>query len=404
MNRRGIAVALVALSATAVGAWAWVRDDDAKRVRPERRDVVITVPLEGELEAASTERLGPPRIRGVWNFKISFMAPEGSEVEAGDPVLRFDGSDLEQQLFRQTGERDRAAKEVEKRRLELEKERRGKQLTHAEAGARLRRADLELAVPPEIEAPAVVRQAEIDRRLAELELASIDSGLAYLDQRAHAEIDTLVRRRDRAAARVTELSAQIESLTVRAPRAGTVIYVAESRTNQKKKIGDSVWVMAKVIELPDLGSLRAKGHVAEADAGKIRLGQAVRLRFDAFPDRIVHGRVDSVRRTVQTKPGSANQAKIVRLEVVLDNADPRRMRPGMRFRGAIETERLDQALVVPKEAVFFGSEGAELRVAGLSSSRVIRPTFGIADDDGMAVLSGLDEDTWLEVRPSGAAP
>lgn len=396
ISRRGLAI-LVALSAIAAGAWALTRDDDLERVRPMRRDVVVTVPVEGELEAATTERLGPPRARGMWNFKISFMAPEGSEIKAGEPVLRFDTSELQQRLFRQTAERDRAEKEVEKRRFEAEEERRNKQLARAEAEARLRRAELALAVPPEIEAPAVVRQAEIDRQLAELELASIDSGLSYQAERARAEIDTLERRRRQAAEKVDELTAQIESLTVRAPRDGTVIYVVEPGRNEKKKVGDSVHFMNKVIELPDLRSLRATGHVAEADAGKVRAGQAVRLRFDAFPDLLVSGRVERVRRTVQAKPGSENQAKIVRLEVVLDDADPRRMRPGMRFRGAIEVERLDDALVVPKAAVFYGAEGAELHVAGLSGTRVVRPTFGIADDEGLAVLSGLDEDVWLEV-------
>lgn len=401
--RSRAALLAAAVLATAMGAWAWVRADEPARLKAQRRDIVISVPIEGELEAASTERLGPPRVNRIWNFKLSFMAPEGSEVAAGDPVLRFDATDLDQQLRRQTAERDRAAKELEKKRLDLEKERRATLLRRAEAEARLRRGELALAVPVDIEAPSVLRQAEIDRKLAELEVSSIDSELTFQDVRARAEIDMLARKRDRAAERVDELSTQIAALTVPAPRAGTVIYVADDR-GEKSKVGDTVWFMTKVVELPDLGSLRASGQVAEADAGRVRVGQPVRLRFDAFPDTIVRGSVERVRRTVQSKPGGENQDKIVRLEVMLDGADPRRMRPGMRFRGAVEVERLEDALVVPKEAVFYGAEGAELHLAGLGGSRVVRPTFGIADDEGLAVLAGLDADAWLLVRNAETAP
>ena len=50
-------------------------------------------------------------------------------------------------------------------------------------------------------------------------------------------------------------------------------------------------------------------------------------------------------------------AIVSELDISLDETDTTRMRPGMRFRGRIETERVAEALVVPKQAVFTGADG-----------------------------------------------
>ncbi len=393
-------MALAAVAAAVIGASAWgisrSSGADAGQCQPTRRDMSLQVVVEGELVAGNTLRLGPPSLPSLWNFKLSFLAPEGTEVQPGDTVLRFDTSEIQQQLLQKTAERDSAEKELEKKRLDLDKERRAKAFQRSEAEARLRRAELALAMPEGIEAPAVTRQARIDRDLARLELDSIDSGLRHLEQRAAAEVDTLLRRRDQAATRVQELQTNIAAMAVAAPQPGTVIYVSE-RGREKSKVGDSVWFMQKIIELPDLTSLRGEASVAEADAGRVEVGQPVSLRFDAFPDAIVRGTVASVRKTVQKKSQRALE-KVVRLEVVLDEPDPQRMRPGMRFRGHIEIARFDDALVVPHEAIFYGPQGAEVRVRGLGGTRSVQPEFGAADETGIVVLSGLEEGVWLDTR------
>ncbi len=88
MSRRGrLILATIALAA---GAWGVVRGLEAIEggswVRVERRDLVIGVEIEGELQAVDSADLGPPALRSVWDFKISFMASEGSEVAAGQSV------------------------------------------------------------------------------------------------------------------------------------------------------------------------------------------------------------------------------------------------------------------------------------------------------------------------------
>src|SRR4029077_18548374 len=122
------------------------------------------------------------------------------------------------------------------------------------------------------------------------------------------------------------------------PRAGTVVYVS-SRRSEKKKVGDTVWKSDKVVEIPDLHRMRADAEVDEDDSGRIAVGQPVTLRLDAHPELSFDGRVRSIHRAVQQRSDNSAQ-KVVAVEIELARTDPQRMRPGMRFRGLIETARV----------------------------------------------------------------
>src|SRR3954447_5551013 len=70
-------------AASGTGDWAEVRRDD----------LVVGVPVAGTLSSVQAVRIGPPQISQMWNYKISFMAPEGVPVRPGEPVLGFDTSE-----------------------------------------------------------------------------------------------------------------------------------------------------------------------------------------------------------------------------------------------------------------------------------------------------------------------
>ena len=58
----------------------------------ERGDIALTVEANGTLEAAVAYEIGPPSIRGFWEYSLSWMIPEGSIVKKGDVIARFDAT------------------------------------------------------------------------------------------------------------------------------------------------------------------------------------------------------------------------------------------------------------------------------------------------------------------------
>src|SRR5262245_6965825 len=90
------ALMLAAGCAPAAGAndWLVVRRDD----------LVLGVEVTGTLAAVNTDRLGPPAIGEIWQFKIAHMAAEGQAVKQGEPVLAFDAAELQQKLSEKQNE------------------------------------------------------------------------------------------------------------------------------------------------------------------------------------------------------------------------------------------------------------------------------------------------------------
>lgn len=410
---KGLRIAGITLAVLAVlGSLAWASRLGKAPVSPrdwavvERGDLVTTVPVSGELEAVTSVMLGPPQVPDTWEYKIADLAPEGQSVPAGTPVVRFDTAELERKLIEKTAERDSADQEIAKKRTELALARGDAEVALAEAEARERKAALKAQVPADLSSRIELEEAKADLALAEKEVAYRRERLRQEARRGAAELGALTDKRNRAAARLGEVQESIERMTVRAPRAGTVIYVAD-RSGQKKRIGDSCWQMQKVIELPDLGRMRARGEVSEADVGRLAEGQNVRIALDALPDLPVVGRLDAVDRAVREERGKErSEGKVIALDVSLPGALPGgsgaategspgaaalagRLRPGMRFRGTIEISRTTGLLLVPAESVFPSARGPRVLKRTAWGFEEVFPKLGRRTPEAFEVLAGL---------------
>jgi multidrug resistance efflux pump len=390
MRRKIIAAAALLVSILAAGALRSriAASHAGEWVKVRRDDLILGVDVEGELESSSSSSLGPPQVPDLSDFKIAMIAPEGADVKRGQPVLGFDTSDLRRRLEEFRAEADSAAKEIEKTTADLQVNQKDEQLRLDDAEARMRRAELKLDAPPELVGRNERRQTKIERDLLRGEIKARRAKLTSMKTSTAEKLMLLQSRLTSARTRVTSIEQSIVRLAVPAPRDGTVVYVANWR-NEKKKVGDQSWAGERIVEIPDLTHMRARGEVDESDAGRVAVGQRVIIRLDAHPDNEYHGRVASVGQTVQRKRGSKNALKVMSVSIQLDRSDPALMRPGMRFQGTIETNRVAAATVVPVDALQI--EGRTLTVVrrtpfGMETKAV---TIGRRNGEVAEVLRGL---------------
>jgi len=399
---RRLWIAIVAALLVLGGWWlveAMSGDENAEWVDARKDDLRINVEINGTLRAVDSSMLGPPQLREYWDFKIAHMAPEGEEVAAGTPILGFDTTELNQRLLRQQAEADGAIKQIDKTQKNLTMQRRQDDMRLAEAHARRDKARLVVDRPGDLGSEQDLAQARLDLALAEKELIYLELRLEASSRSAEAQLAALTDQRERAQTEVAKIQSAIQQMMRTAPRDGTVIYVTDWR-GDKKQVGSSCWRGEVVIELPDLEAMRGEGEVDEADAGKIVEGQRVTLRLDAHPDVRFKGRVASISKTVQRKSWRSS-LKVVRLEIELDETDTRRMRPGMRFRGEVETERIAEALLVPVEAVFPTTDGPVVYRRTMFGVDEVPVELGRRNKKFVEVLSGIgDGDEVSTVEPS----
>src|SRR3954453_6463818 len=243
----GIAIAIAAVLAGA----GWTRnklsaDRQGDWVRVSRGDLVTGIDITGTLSAVDSGSFGPPQVNDVWDFKISMIAPEGTDVKVGRPVLAFDTTELQKRLDEKSAESEQARKEIEKARADLALRREDEKLKLADAEGRLRKAELKLQGPAEIVSSKDRRQVELDFGLAKQETESIRQRIASFEKAAAAQIALLTSKQQTAAAVVTDTQNAIRSMTILAPPNGTMVYVTSWR-GDKKKVGDTCWRSERVL-------------------------------------------------------------------------------------------------------------------------------------------------------------
>jgi len=354
----------------------------------ERGDLVLGVDVTGTLRAAETSTLGPPQLRDFWEFKIAHMAPEGEQVEAGSPVLGFDTTELQQRLERQLAEADTSRKQIEKTEKSLSVSRGRDALRMAEAEAKLRRTRLVVERPGELSSSQELEVARLDLELAEIEVDYLKRRILASERSAQAQLAALRNQQGRAEGRVEEIKTAMAEMMRMAPRDGTVIYTTNWR-DEKKKVGDTCWRGQGVIELPDLTTMEAEGWVEESDAGRLTEQQEVTFRLDAHPDDEFEGTIRSIWRTVQ-RQSHGDKFKSARLQIELATTDQLRMRPGMRFRGSVEIERIRDTPLIPIEAVFLTDAGPVVHRKTLMGHEVVPVELGRRNGSQVELQDGLD--------------
>lgn len=210
-----------------------------------------------------------------------------------------------------------------------------------------------------------------------------------------------------AKARLADLDVQAAGAVVRAPVGGIIV-----RPPVDKVLGgEDLHAGLRVTRGQLLGSIAPAGGLAvavrldEADAVRVREGQAVTVTGPGFAGAAARGRIVSVAGEASAPDAGAGGptfAAIARIER-LTPAQTRAIRIGMSADLTITTYDVAKALVVPPEAVRGAAPTATVLVEDFRSGRTrpIAVTLGEVAADGVEILSGLapgDVVVWSSVQ------
>ena len=203
-------------------------------------------------------------------------------------------------------------------------------LSYAERAALKARIDLDkvqstAATPAkDIEAARAVMAEALDKleqEKANLRRVSSQAGMP-LPTRLEASLAV-------ARAELSALEQAVERTRVRAPADGTVLLV-------NTRAGETVTPSPEdvLIQFGDLSQLRIRAEIDDRDVGRIRTGQAVIVRSDAFPGQDFNGKVSLMAhalgapRLASKGPRRPNDQDVLQVIVDLDGMPP--LIPGMR--------------------------------------------------------------------------
>lgn len=320
-------------------------------VSPSTGPFRVTVTTTGELRALkNTPIMGPTmarRSRGVQNLTILKLVPEGILVEKGDFVAELDKSSVQDQINSLQLTLEQYENNIEQVRLDC---------TMTLANARNELINLDFTTEERLlymeqsrfEAPAVVRQAEIDYEKAVRALNQAKDNYITRVQQSVArmkEAENNLLRRSRDMQQYYDLMSQF---TILAPDNGMVIYYRE-RNGSKRSEGSSLSPWDPVIAtLPDLSVMESVTFVSEVDIQKVQAGLMVEIGIDAAPDKRLTGTVTSVANIGEQRPNS--DSKVFEVVILIDGTDYD-LRPAMTTSNTIIVAEVESALYIPLEVI-----------------------------------------------------
>ncbi|HVQ29867.1 MAG TPA: efflux RND transporter periplasmic adaptor subunit [Vicinamibacteria bacterium] len=366
--RRRTLLALVALVVVAlVVAVVLSRRDGAPKYATaavDRGDIVETVGATGTLQAVTTVQVGSQVSGTIQSLGADF----NTTVKKGQVIARLDPSSFEARVGQAKANLVSARANVERARTAVvdgqQKYERAKELATEQL---LPQSDLETAK------------------------ANYDSAVAQLKAN-----EAAVSQAD---ASVNQAQVDLDHTVITTPIDGVVI-------NRAVDVGQTVAASFQApvlfIIANDLTHMQVNAAVDEADIGRVKAGEDVSFRVDAYPDRSFAGRVEQVRLQPQTIQNVVSYNTIISV----DNAEQKLM-PGMTATVSVIVRKAENVLRLPASALRFRPEGFQGerqrggRPAGAGAAG--SPAVQAADRAG-ADRGGPDRAGASGRAPRGAAP
>lgn len=372
-----------------------------------RGEFVLAVRTRGEVKSTRSLTLTAPQVP---NPQIVKLAESGKPVKKDDVVVEFDTATQEQYYL----ERATTVRTVDSQIVQTQAQHRmtnemdGMNLMQSEYN--LERAKLE-ASKAEILSEIEGAKNRINVGIAGGELGQVKTTINSHKVSQDADLARLGETKDKTIRDMTRAKGYLQKMVIRAPNDGIINVLPNFRSGgafgqmpPPFKEGDRAWTGAAIAEIPDLSEMRAELKLDEVDRGKIRLGQQVKIRVDAIPDKEFTAEIDWISPIASLIwKGFMNADKVFPTFATLKNLDPR-LRPGMSASVDIIIESEPNVLLIPARASFVheGKPSVYVQRGQKFPVRVIE--VGKRNDNDIVVLAGLKEGEMVALEdPAEAA-
>ena len=375
--------------------------------RVRRGDFVIGVRTRGTVKSSRSMILKAPQVPGL---RIVHLADNGRPVKKGEVVVEFDGVQQEQNVISRTTNVRAADGDIVQAKATQKMDNEADAMSKMSSEYDLERAKLD-ASKAEVLSAIDGEKNRIQVGVSQGSLQTVNASIASHQVGHTADLNRLDQRKDKAVRDLKLAESYLTMMQLRAPNDGIANVLPNFRSGGSFgqstppfKEGDNVWTGAEIAEIPDLSEMYVDLRLEEADRGKLQLGQAVRVRVDAIPDKEFTAQLDWISPIAALVfKGGATPEKTFPARATLKNLDDR-LRPGMSASTEVIIEREPNALLIPVQASFSngGKPAVYVQHGKDFPARMIQ--VGRRNDEDIIVTGGLKEGDMVTLEsPAEAA-
>jgi HlyD family secretion protein len=362
--------------------------------RVRRGEFIISVRTRGDIKSARSLVMKAPQVPGL---RIVRLAQAGRPVKKGDVVVEFDGSQQDQFVISRTTQVRAADGDIVQTKATQKIDDEADSMSKMSSEYDLERSKLD-ASKAEVLSAIEGEKNRIQVGVSEGSLQTVKASINAHQVGHEADLSRLNQRKDKAVRDLNTAQGYLGMMQLKAPIDGIVNVLPNFRSQGSFgqatppfKEGDNAWTGAEIAEIPDLSQMYVDLKLEEVDRGKLKLGQSVRIRVDAIPDREFTATLDWISPIAALVfKGGATAEKTFPARATITKLDER-LRPGMSASTEIIIERVESTLLIPARASF-AKDGKPAVFMQLGKGFAIRPIeVGKQNDDDVIVTSGLKE-------------
>ncbi len=345
----------------------------------QTKTLVDVVSAGGSVEAAQEVTVAakiPGRVAAV-------RVNEGDRVTAGQVLIRLEDRELLAQV--QQAEGNLAAAQARLRLLELgarPQERVQVEQTVAQARANFETATESLTRMQTLYDSGAVSKSQLDAARLQYDVAraqyeSAQQQLSVVQTGARPEELEMARAQVmQAQAAATFARLQAANATLTSPLSGTV-------TARSIEPGSLASPGVPLMTVAQIDTVSVVLDVSEIDLSRLKVGQIVTVRADAYPDTTFRGVVKEI------SQAASSSTRTFKVKVAVEN--PRHdLKPGMFARAEITIGVKENALVIPRDAIVTENGRSVVFVVSDGKARVRQIDLGMISGPVVEVRSGVE--------------
>ena len=353
-----------------------------------RRSAMVVAPI---LQAPDTGR----------GLVLTFLAESGSIVHEGQVVAKIDNQAIVDHLDDVQDMLSQAAIELRRR-----------QAQHA--------AEMELLLQDVRAAKGELQKAELDARTVAVKPAITAEllKLAVLQARAVykglEEQVGMVRERQRTEMRILELAYQRQvrhlkrhqtdarRCEIQAPMNGQVVLQTLRRHGEMNqiKLGDELAPGQPFLRVVDSSNMLLDATMSQAESEIFHIGQRATVRFDAFPEIVLSGQVESVGALATGGRRTNYYVRSIPLRLKIAGGDARVI-PDLTASADVVVDDDQAGIILPREAVLERAGKAVVYVKQAETFTPREVEVGGQNNTRAAIVSGLAEGEEVALDPHG---
>jgi|WetSurMetagenome_2_1015567.scaffolds.fasta_scaffold35593_2 HlyD family secretion protein len=368
-------------------------------------EVTKSLFFTGELTAARSVNIMAPNQRSAFQSMITYLAPEGEQIKAGDRLVEFDPSTLLSQRTDIERRVNDAKLKIDKKKLDLEADRCDQENSVAQAEYNLKDAQLYANIPKDLQAVNQYEKYQVNLEKAQVALQKAKEQLANFEASYAGQMKLVQITLDQALLDLKKSDNDLALLSVKAPQDGIVVYGDNWQSNRKIQEGDNVIRGTSVVTLPDLSSMQVVGYVYDTELAYLSKNLPCSFGLDAIPDKRFQGVIQSWD-SVATRKGFATTQKVFKAIIKPDTVDLSVMKIGMTAHVEIVLKLASDVMTVSREYVGLDAQSRHFVLKKIDNKKSQRQyvKLGAVGDNIVELVSGANiGDSLLPVQKLGGS-